>query len=469
MNIDKNPYSGLVVSGTHTSVGKSSLSLGLMRLLKRKGRQVYPFKAGPDYIDPGHHKLAAGRPSYNLDSWMCSTKYIQTLFSDVMDPKGVAVVEGVMGLFDGAYPKRDRGTTAEIAKLLNLPVLLVVDASTSARSIAALVKGFIEFDPDLKFLGVIVNRVNHIKHAKLLKEAIEYYTPARYLGHLPYQPDLEIPSRHLGLYQGLEQNDDLYDRWADHIEQHINMKLILSSIETTQKQSTQKPVPSTHRWPRVSQTEPFTVGVAKDEAFQFIYQDTLDLFRHFGGKIKFFSPLHDSQLPKKIDWIYFPGGYPELNLKQLSNNHRMRSEILKFGKSGKVIVAECGGLMYLGKSITDETGQAYPMTGLFKFSSSVKDKQLTMGYRRLAYEPSNRLDKKIILKGHEFHFSKLVDSRETPQMIQAAHGKNTEIQDGFKYKNCLATYSHIYWPTSRDWLKYVLYSMKTASERKPSI
>ena len=454
-----NSHSGLIISATHTSAGKSSLSIGLMRLLKRKGFHIQPFKVGPDYIDPGHHKIACSHSSYNLDSWMCSPLYLKTLYNEVMRPGQLAIIEGVMGLFDGAYSKKDKGTTGEIAKLFNLPIILIVDGSTSARSIAALVKGFTEFDPDLNFLGVIANRVNHSRHAKLLREAITHYTPIKFLGNLPYDAKLTIPDRHLGLKQGMEQDDALYENWANHIEKHINLNFILKHIDSQPSKQISLPQKRYLRWGTPPKTSPFSVGIAKDECFQFIYQDTLDLIQHCGGKIKFFSPVKDFHLPGNIDWLYFPGGYPELRLNELSQNNALKTEIKQFGNSGKAIIAECGGMMYLGETIVSEQGVAHPMVGIFNYSTSLKNKSMTLGYRRLKHTSSTG----PTLKGHEFHYSKLIKNRENPIMVQKNTGKTLDIFDGYRRKNCLATYSHIYWGNSKKYLQNLLNSTKGVS------
>jgi len=452
MKQSNHSHSGLIVSGTHTSVGKSSFSIGLMRLLERKGLTIQPFKIGPDYIDPGHHSRACGRPSYNLDTWMCSPNYTKALFNEVMRPGRTAVIEGVMGLFDGAFSKKEKGTTGEIAKLLSLPIILLVDGSTSARSIAALVKGFTEFDADLNFLGIVANRVNHDRHAKLIGDAISHYTSIKFLGHLPYDSKLSIPERHLGLTQGLEQTDKLYERWADHLDEYINLNYILRNIKKRVSNSTNPRTSHHMRWGTSPKSISYSVGIAKDESFQFIYQDTLDLIRHFGGDIKFFSPVNDSHLPNNVDWLYFPGGYPELKLQKLAQNRTLRSEIKRFGESGKVIIAECGGMMYLGKSIINETGESFPMVGLFNFSTTLQNKSMTLGYRRLKYKDAVKEVKTQILKGHEFHYSRLANNREKPIMTQAISRKEQDIQDGFRHKNCLATYTHIYWASSKAWL-----------------
>lgn len=460
MNASSQSVSGLIVSGTASDVGKSSIAIGLMRLFKRKGLQVQPFKVGPDYIDPSHHVRACGRPSYNLDSWMSSRKYIRNLFHERMQGSDVAVVEGVMGLYDGAHPKQDRGSTAEIAKILGLPVLLVIDGRAMARSAAALVNGFLQFDKELQVLGVIANRVDHPGHSRILKNAIEHYTSTRYLGHCPSDPELKIPSRHLGLFLSHEQNGLLYDRWADHIERYVDTGRILREI----KKSKASPTPvKSHRskcWAGKAAEPVYQVAVAKDASFQFIYQDTLDLFEHFGVRVEFFSPLKDRRLPSHTDWIYFPGGYPELHLKRLASNCNLLSEIRDFAKSAKPIVAECGGMMYLGKAIIDEKGKPHKMAGLFNFSTTMQKKKLTLGYRKFRYEPASGLGKTINLKGHEFHFSGFSENRETPLLKHKTRKNDPDVLDGFRYKNCFALYSHIHWASSPEWLKFILRQVK---------
>ncbi len=462
-NFNSQPFPGLVVSGTHSSVGKSSVATGLMRLLQRRGHSVHPFKAGPDHIDPGHHERACGTPSYNLDSFMCTHGYLRDLFSDRVRGGGITVVEGMMGLFDGAHPKKDMGSTAEIAKLFDLPVLLVFDGQATARSAAALVQGFVNFDPGIRFLGVVANRVNSAGHADILKQAIEHHTAVPFLGHLPQQPELEIASRHLGLHQGFEQEDAIYERWADHIERHLDMERLLPSLTppTNEKATSAPPA----RWKTTKQSGAFSVAVAKDAAFQFAYPDTLDLFRHAGGDVRFFSPLADRALPEGIDWVYLPGGYPESYAPALSANQNMLASIRRFAQQDGVVVGECGGLMVLGKTLTGEDGKTHPMAGLFDFSTTMQNKRLTLGYRTLAFSAERQDAAPLILKGHEFHYSRLVDNRETPLMLQAAQEGNAEVRDGFRHNNCFALYMHLYWGSCPDWLRFILQQVENGKQR----
>jgi cobyrinic acid a,c-diamide synthase len=454
LNERSKSVSGIVIAGTHSSVGKSSIAIGLMHLLHRKGWSIKPFKVGPDYIDPGHHNRACSNPSYNLDTVMTSPNYVKSLFNDVMQKNDFAVVEGVMGLFDGASPKSEKGSTAEIAKLLNLPVLLVFDARAMARSAAALVNGFLNMDKDLRFIGAVANNVNSPKHESFLKDAIEYYTPLKLLGCIPKTPDLEIPSRHLGLVQGVEQKGGIYKKWAGQIEAHLDLRNLIGTSPLKNKSTRKIDKNSSVRWKALKNSRPFTVAVAKDKAFQFVYQDTLELFQHYGGEIVYFSPMKDKQLPSNVDWLYFPGGYPELHAKALSANLSMLKDIKKWNKSNKLVVAECGGLMYLGKSIKDSNGKPHKMAGIYSFSTTIKKKKLTLGYRKLKASKNIKLSQS--LKGHEFHYSNFDKNLEKPLWHENKGVKPVKIKDGFRHLNSFAFYTHIYWGENEPWLKFLL-------------
>ena len=454
-NIKIGHHQGLVIAGTHSSAGKSSVSMGFMRLLKNHGYSIKPFKVGPDYIDPGHHARASGQPSYNLDTVMCTPKYVKALFSDIMSDGDIAIVEGVMGLHDGASAISEKGSTAEVAKLLNLPVLLVIDGRAMARSAAALVLGYMNLDPKVNIVGVIANNINSDRHAQIIKDAIEHHTSAKLLACLPTSSELSIPSRHLGLHQGIEQKKGIYQKWAKHIESHIDLKLFLKLFKLKkpeQQASSSKLVP--RRWRTNPKSVTFNIAVAKDEAFQFIYQDTLDFLSHQGFNIAFFSPLHDLHLPKNMDGYYFPGGYPELHAEALSRNRSMIKDIKKAGLAGIMIIGECGGLMYLGKHITNETGKKFPMVGLFNFDTSLKARKLTLGYRKL--KPTRTTNIKLVLHGHEFHYSAFTMNKEQPKLKNSNPNKKIISNDGFTTKNCHAFYAHIYWAGNKGWLNHLM-------------
>jgi cobyrinic acid a,c-diamide synthase len=449
-----NQVPGFLIVGTHSGVGKSSLTAGILRLLTRKKIKVQPFKVGPDYIDPQHHQRASGRKSYNLDSWMASADYIQSLYTELTIDCDLAIIEGVMGLFDGASSVSPTGSSEEIATLLKLPILLVFDGQAMARSAAALALGFQKFNPELSFLGVVANRVNSEKHAKLLQTSIELYTSMKFLGYLPEKKDLEIPSRHLGLHQGCEQKEALYDKWADHVEENLNVQEI---IKTLPKRLTQTKNNNQSRFGNRPQRE-FSVAVAKDSAFQFSYADTIDMFESLGGSIKYFSPLEDSSIPTKSDWVYLPGGYPELFGKQLSQNKTLLNDLLNLADSGTPIVAECGGLMYLGKTIIDGSGNSWPMAGILDFTTTFEKPRMTLGYRNISMK--NILGSDKVVLGHEFHFSQFLEFNETLQCETFDSQSEPMSKDGIVKGNVFAFYSHIYWPSAPEWLNYIIQIVK---------
>jgi cobyrinic acid a,c-diamide synthase len=451
-------WKGLIIAGTHSSVGKSSISVGLMRCLSNRGYSVKPFKVGPDYIDPGHHLTASGKPSYNLDSWMCTPEYIDNLFNDIVAAGDICVIEGVMGLFDGADSTKATGSTAQIAHLLGVPVVLVIDGSMMARSVAALVHGFTEFDKNLNVIGVIANRVNSPGHGKILKEAIEHYSSAKFLGYLPVQEDLKIPERHLGLHMAHEQEPRLYENWAAHIEEHIDVACLVKALPENKITKSALLSLESFRWKQNVARKSFLVAIARDEAFQFVYQDTLDLIHHYGGTIEYFSPLIDSDFPDNVDWVYFPGGYPELHAKQLTENVRMLQAIKKFAQSGVLVVGECGGLMYLGSSLIDKSGTSHLMTGVFDFVTSMKDKRLTIGYRKLSYSELGYNGQPRVLRGHEFHHSEFQKNAEASVAVHRTDGSGLDRHDGYRVKNSFAFYSHIYFGSSIAWWEYLLNS-----------
>lgn len=456
-------YQGLVVAGTHSSVGKSSISVGLMHLLEQKGYSIKPFKIGPDYIDPGHHKRACGRPSYNLDTVMCSKNYVTNLFNDIMTERDLAIVEGVMGLHDGASSTSEKGSTAAVAKHLGLPVLLVIDGKAMARSAAALVLGYMKLDPKVNLVGVIANNINSVRHAQIIKDSIEHHTSAKLLACLPTSPDLSIPNRYLGLHQSIEGKATIYKKWANHIESHIDMKLFKKLFNLNKpSRSTANIKQEPSRWKTKAKPCSFNIAVARDEAFQFIYQDTLDFLCHQGFNVSFFSPIHDSHLPKNMDGYYFPGGYPELHAKSLNQNKSMIKDIKKAGIAGQMIIGECGGLMYLGKQIIDANNKKLSMVGLFDFSTSIKTRKLTLGYRELKPIKATNKSKNLILQGHEFHYSTFSTNNELPKWKNSSLKAGVLVKDGFTTRNCHVFYTHIYWASNKEWLNHLASSMITS-------
>jgi len=450
----------LVIAAPSSGSGKSTIATGLMAALARE-HVVQGFKVGPDYIDPGYHTAAVGRVSRNLDTWMVPVPQVLAGFGRAIEGAEFAIVEGVMGLFDGYDAKTERGSTAQVAKLLNAPVVLVIDVGKMARSAGAIALGYRDFDPDLNVAGVICNNVGSEKHAIYVTQAIESIgMPV--LGCVPRNALLRIPERHLGLQTAVERTaeiDAFLQLAGDVVSEHIDMQRlwqIAQAAEAFEVQETIEPSPSV--------TAPVRIGVARDEAFCFYYEDNFDLLRQAGAELVFFSPLRDENLPENIAGLYLGGGYPELYAADLSDNTSMMNAIRQAIEANMPTYAECGGLMFLTESITDLEGAVYPMIGVVPGRSQMVGK-LTMGYRRVtAVTDSLLLPAGAETRGHEFHYSDWVGRpddlghayRVSPRMREQVR------QEGFVSDHLLASYVHLHFgangeiarnfvTTCRDW------------------
>ena len=430
----------LVIGGSHSGVGKTTISLGLMAAFKKRGHAVQAFKVGPDFIDPGHHRRLLGTASRNLDGWMLSKGYNLETFSHSMCHKDLGIVEGVMGLFDGYDGRSEAGSTAQMAKWLKCPVILVVDASSMARSIAALVHGFRTFDPELQLEGLIANRVGSQTHTRFLAEAMESIPGVTFLGGLPRTEEITIPERHLGLVTSDEDPYpiDLFDRLASLMEEHLELDKL---YELPICRVNRKNIPL----PRANQTG-VRLGVARDEAFCFYYQDNLDLLARYGADLCFFSPVRDSHLPPDLSGLYLGGGYPEVFAQQLGENLSLKSEILAAARGGMPIFAECGGFMYLTSSIEVE-GRDYPMVGIYPFKTRMLSRRKALGYREVVLKKASLLGPQgLRARGHEFHYSELLDGTGGMDDLYQVSDRvgRTVGPDGFMVYNTLAGYIHFH-------------------------
>jgi len=437
----------LVVAGTHSGVGKTTISLGLMAAFKERGFRVQGFKVGPDFIDPGHHRRLLGAPSRNLDGWMLSKRYNLATFSNYMYGKDLGIVEGVMGLFDGYDGRSEAGSTAQIAKWLNCPVILVVDASSMARSMAALVHGFRTFDPDLRLAGVIANRVGSQTHTRFLAEAMESIPHIAFLGGLPRTKEISMPERHLGLVTSEEDPYpvDFFDKLASLVEEHLELDKLLDELPICKVTDKNLPLP------RAGQSG-LRFGVARDEAFCFYYQDNLDLLAHYGADLCFFSPVRDSRLPHDLSGLYLGGGYPELLARQLGENHSLKSEILAAAQKGMPVFAECGGFMYLTRSIEVE-GKDYPMVGLYPFRTRMLLGRKALGYREVVLKRDCLLGPAgLRARGHEFHYSELINGTgEIADLYRVSNRKGMTVgPDGFLSYNTLGGYIHFHFGSNPE-------------------
>lgn len=424
-----------IIAAPTSNGGKTTLTLGVLRALKNRGMAVQPFKCGPDYIDPKFHQLACGKTGINLDLFMMDSTHLKETYANYAQK--VTCIEGVMGLFDGAV--KARGSTAELAKLLKIPVILVVNAQAVAYSVAPLLYGFKNFDPEVNIAGVIFNKVNTASHYQFLKEACEDVDiPA--LGHLPFLSNCEIPSRHLGLsIANLNKYDDLTENLAKAVEQHIDIEQLLAICNQDIAEAKQ---PAT-----ALPDEKMTIAIARDEAFNFCYHQNIEVLKQ-KGKVVFFSPLKDVALPD-ADLVYLPGGYPECYLEALTNNVSMRNSVCAYAAASGKIIAECGGMMYLGNTIVDTAGNSFPMAGVFDFTTSMKQAKLKLGYRCI--EVAN-----TVLKGHEFHYSTVMNDENITSIAHVKSARNKEVNTKvYRYRQVIASYIHLYFGTI-DQLDHVL-------------
>lgn len=434
----------ILIAGTHSGVGKTTVSLALMAAYRAQGRRVQPFKAGPDFIDPGHHRLACGRDSRNLDGWMLGAELNQKIFFEASQDAEIAIIEGMMGLFDGASPVSERGSTAEIAKQVDAPVLLVVDGSAMARSAAAMVAGYAKFDPYLEFLGVLFNRVRSESHFHLLQESVESALEIPVVGYLQPNDDIAISDRHLGLRTAIEnESPKLYETLGQMAQETVNLSLIEDLARKNDEQGGQDNGGSISE--KTPEIEPVKIGVAYDPAFCFYYQDNLELLRAAGGEIIWFSPMTDSALPN-VDLVYLGGGYPELYAETLEKNEEMRKSIRKFADDNGVIFAECGGMMYLTQAITDFEGHRFEMVGIFSGTVSMSRKILTLGYRETEIQKTCILGETgTKVRGHEFHYSSFSPKGQTNYACQWSDAQSVKTgNDGLTKNNVLALYTHLH-------------------------
>jgi cobyrinic acid a,c-diamide synthase len=435
-----------VVAGTASGVGKTTVALALTAAFRERGCVVQPFKCGPDFLDPGHHTAICGRVARNLDTWMLDGEANRAIFESAACDADVAVVEGMMGLYDGVSGGTEEGSTAGIAKLLNLPVVLVLDAANSARSIAAVVKGFESFDPDVRFAGIVLNGVSSPDHYRMLETAIREVTATPVLGRIPRDSSIAIPERHLGL-QTIEErtcSGQCAARLAEIARQHLDLtrllELSLSGITD--------PSAKTRDWvsPLFSGKPRVRIGVARDQAFSFYYEDNFDLLREHGAECVFFSPLADSHLPPSLDALYLGGGYPELYANNLSDNQGMSADIRSFVASGKPLYAECGGLVYLGQSLAMLDGKVFPMSGVLPFEFEMTPHLVQFGYVDVEFVADCLLGEKgTTVRGHSFHCSRLRSGGNVPTVYHVQYSLTRQGErEGFAHQNVLASYIHLH-------------------------
>jgi cobyrinic acid a,c-diamide synthase len=426
-----------VIAGTGSAVGKTTITTGIMRALANE-YNIQAFKAGPDYIDPTYHSLATGNISRNLDSFFMSENQIREGFHRAMkiSKADFGIVEGVRGLYEGISPLNDVGSTASIAKALNAPVILILNSKSLVKSAAAIVIGFKTLDPNIKIEGVILNYIKNRKHYLKTKEAVEKLTDTSVIGGISRNDTIKVEERHLGLVPAIERQNILesIEKWGDVMAENIDIDALISIMKGCGK----LPSGRVPLWKEGNRNK-VKIGVAMDEVFTFYYQENLEALEANKADIIPFSPLHDEELPD-VDGIYIGGGYPEIFAKELESNNSMRKSILKFHQEENPIYAECGGLMYLSKSINQRD-----MCNIFKYPSI-----MTKNVQALSYVISEAQNDNIILKkgksfkGHEFHYSKVDIGNSKPKFaFKILRGKGIfASQDGLMENNTVASYVH---------------------------
>jgi cobyrinic acid a,c-diamide synthase len=429
-----------LIAGPSSGVGKTTVTLGVMAALKRRGLSVQPFKCGADFIDPGHHGRVCQRASRNLDGWMLPAEINRRIFLQHSASADVSVVEGAMGLFDGAGRSSSTGSTAATAVLLNLPIVLVVDASHMAASAAALVHGFATFDSTVHLAGVIFNRVGSATHYGLLKDAVERAGGVPSLGYLPHDDRLRIPERYLGLVTTGEEilSEQAVAYLADLVEQHIDLDHLLDVAAGIAPHVDDRPVPP---------LAIARIGVARDRAFCFYYEDNVDALRLAGADIVDFSPMSDADLPRGLDALYFGGGYPELWANALSANHSMRAGVKRFIDADRPVYAECGGLMYLAETIQERDGRAWPMVGALPWTVVMTDRLQRFGYVEVTFTRDCLLGRAgTTTRGHSFHCSRIEGSIVEVPRAYHLHYTLAAVDDaeGFTVGSVLASYIHLH-------------------------
>lgn len=431
----------LLIASPGSGSGKTSVVTGLVRALVRRGLTVAVAKTGPDYLDPTWLAAAAGRPCYNFDSWMHTPAQVKRLAQRIASDADILLIEGAMGLFDGPHPDRLEGSAAHIAKILGAKVVLVASAQSQARSFAALAKGFCEFDRTVSVSAIIANRVGSERHADILKKAVVAAGLPPLVGCIPSGGLPELGSRHLGLLAASTDAEKTITALAEACEKHINLDVLLTLCEDNGEKALAPPgrrIPAfQHRW-----------AIARDEAFSFYYQETLDAFAAAGIELVPCSPLHDQTLPSNIEGLYLGGGYPETHAETLSKNHSFLKSLRSFARRGGKIHAECGGLMYLAKAIRTKTGR-FPLCGILPVEIQQNERCRRLGYVEVHTQaPTILVPKGQRVRGHEFHYSEIRDLKSLTKhgwipAYRLRYRSGETGEEGWTKGNITASYVHL--------------------------
>ena len=434
----------LVVGGIASGVGKTTVTLGLLEAFRRRGLTVQAFKVGPDFIDPGFHEIVTGRGSYNLDGCMCGRDHALDTVSRHAGDADLAIVEGVMGCFDGLDGTSEEGSTAEMAKWLSAPLVLVLDAGAQSRSAAAVVFGFEQFDPDLVLPAVIANRVGGETHARWIREGVAARCRARVMGAIPRDEGVALSERHLGLVTAGEGGLTIEkrERLAELIERSVDLDGLLKIAA---------PLPLAHAtdFRAVANSPRARIGIARDVAFCFYYRDNLALLEAAGAELVYWSPLADSALPD-VDGLYFGGGYPELHGAALGANKAVLEAVRSFAAAGRPIYAECGGLMYLTGAIEDLDGATHSMVGLLPTTVRMRPRRLSLAYTEVTLQDESPLGATgSVARGHEFHYSSLDPVPSSIARVYRLRRRGGEERtEGYRVGNALLSYVHLHFASN---------------------
>ena len=456
-------YPRLTIAATHSGTGKTTLTMAIILALKRRGLAVQPYKAGPDYIDPGFHTLAAGIPCRNLDTRMLSPDTVREIFQRSAEKADISVIEGVMGLYDGAGALDERGSTAHLAKTLLTPVILCIDASAMARSAAAVALGFTRYDPAVPVGGFLFNNVGSRRHFDTLKAAVEDATGIPVFGYIKRTRDALLPERHLGLVPAWESRTlpESILKLSRDIEETVEIDSLIEAARAA------PPIPDTRGsiLPKREKNTPKAVKIAcaMDPAFHFYYQDNLDILELLGAELIYFSPLRDEGLPGGIDGVYLGGGYPELHAEALESNSGMRWALREACEDGLPVYAECGGLMYLMEGLITFEGRRHEMTGVFTGAVRMEKKLYALGYyTATALRDSVAAEEGWKIPGHVFHWSSLIDTGKENEFAFRLKAPGKEpVYDGLIRRNTLASYFHIHFASDIRWASRFLERCRT--------
>lgn len=433
----------VLIAGTHSGCGKTSVSLGLLRALARRGMHPQPFKVGPDFIDPLLLAAAAGRPCRNLDSWMLPHPTVVELLARGADGSQAALIEGMMGLYDGRAG--DEGSTAEVARLLGVPVILVIDVGGASRSAAATALGFAAFDPQLNIAGVIANRAGGARHVETLRAALAP-SGIPLLGALPWDDRLRIPERHLGLAADLPASQDAIEALADAVAAHVDVDAVMRIARTAPPVVVRGPL----AFPAMPAPASARIGLARDKAFSFYYQDGLEMLEAAGARLVPFSPLHDRALPE-VDGLYLGGGFPEIHARDLAENAPMRRAVAAAVAGGMPVYAECGGMLYLAEELIDGTRRT-EMVGVLPATARMHGRPTALSYVTLEAETDTLLLRAgESVRGHEFHWSTIDVRGPVALAYRAVDGEGiADGRDGIAAPGFLAGYTHVHFASKPE-------------------